>query len=176
MQRWNARAGLVSRADAHRLRERHTKDSLSVLPWVDGRLADVGSGAGFPGVPLAIALPDTPVVLIERSTRKCAFLRQAAIELELANVDVAAHDARRYTAPGKFDTVTVRAVAPPMQAWSLARYLLEPGGSGLLQSGGRLAPSMFDGGQIVNEAAVGRGWITVVRLRREPPPRRGIVY
>lgn len=163
VQRWNARAGLVSRADAHRLRKRHTEDSLSLLPWVDGRLADVGSGAGFPGVPLAIALPDTRVVLIERSTRKCAFLRQAAIELDLANVDVAAGDVGDY-AGTPFDTVTVRAVAPPLQAWSLVRHLLAPTGKALLQSHERIRSPAFTGGAVVDEAKAGRGWITAVRF------------
>ena len=148
------------------MRERHTADSLALLPWVAGRLADVGAGAGLPGIPVAIARPGVPVVLIERSTRKCAFLRHAVVELDLPNVHVEAHDARGYAAPDPFDTVTVRAVAPPAQAWDLVRHLLKPGGSALLQSGDRLAPSMFYGGEIVDEAAAGRGWVTVVRGTR----------
>ena len=163
VRRWNARAGLVSRADVHRLRERHTEDGLSLLPWVDGRLADVGSGAGFPGIPLAIARPETPVVLIERSARKCAFLRQAVIDLDLANIDVAASDARDY-APASFDIVTVRAVAPPPQAWRLIRHLLAPTGKALLQSHERMCSPAFPGGEVLEEAAAGRGWVTVVGL------------
>ena len=99
IQRWNARSNLVARGDIPRLRERHTTDSLALLPWVAGRLADVGAGAGLPGIPLAIARPGMPVVLIERSTRKCAFLRHAAVELDLSNVDVEACDVRSYAAP-----------------------------------------------------------------------------
>ena len=166
IQRWNARSNLVARRDIPRLRERHTTDSLALLPWVVGRLADVGAGAGLPGIPLAIARPGMPVVLIERSTRKCAFLRHAVVELDLSNVDVEACDVRSYAAPDAFDTVTVRAVAPPAQAWDLVRHLLKPGGSALLQSGNRLASSVFDGGEIVDEAAAGRGWVTVVRGTR----------
>lgn len=166
IQRWNARSNLVARGDIAHLRERHTADSLALLPWVAGRLADVGAGAGLPGIPLAIARPGVPVVLIERSMRKCAFLRHAAVELDLSNVEVEARDASRYAVPDAFDTVTVRAVAPPAQAWDLVRHLLKPSGSALLQSGSRLAPSMFDGGEIVDEAAAGRGWVTVVRGTR----------
>ena len=166
IQRWNARSNLVARGDIAHLRERHTADSLALLPWVAGRLADVGAGAGLPGIPLAIARPGVPVVLIERSMRKCAFLRHAAVELDLSNVEVEARDASRYAVPDAFDTVTVRAVAPPAQAWDLVRHLLKPSGSALLQSGSRLAPSMFDGGEIVDEGAVGRGWVTVVRGTR----------
>ncbi len=166
IQRWNARSNLVARGDIAHLRERHTADSLALLPWVAGRLADVGAGAGLPGIPLAIARPGVPVVLIERSMRKCAFLRHAVVELDLPNVDVEACGASQYPEPDAFDTVTVRAVAPPAQAWELVRHLLKPGGSALLQSGDRLAPSMFDGGEIVDEAAAGRGRVTVVRGTR----------
>ena len=165
IRRWNRRAGLVARGDLPRLRERHVDDSLALLPWVDGRLADVGAGAGLPGVPLAIARPETPVVLIERSVRKCAFLRHAVIELDLANVDVAACDVRDY-GDASFDTVTVRAVAPPAQAWTLVRHLLNPGGSVLLQSREKLHSPLFDGGRTADEVAVGRGWVTVVQLAR----------
>lgn len=164
VQRWNARGSLVARGDIPHLHERHTADSLALLPWVTGRLADVGSGAGLPGIPLAIARPNVPVVLIERSTRKCAFLQHAVIELDLPNVDVVAQDARRYAEPGAFDTVTVRAVAPPLNAWNLVRHLLQPGGSALLQSRERLGQPTFNGGEMVDEAAVGRGWVTAVRL------------
>ena len=164
VQRWNARSGLVARGDILHLRERHTVDSLALLPWVAGRLADIGSGAGLPGIPLAIARPDMPVVLIERSTRKCAFLQHAVIELDLRNVDVVAVDARHYAESVAFDTVTVRAVAPPLKAWDLVRRLLRIGGSALLQSSERLRSPMFDGGRIAEEATVGRGWVTKVRL------------
>ena len=164
VSRWNARGNLIARGDIPHLRERHVADSLALLPWVTGRLADVGSGAGLPGIPLAIARPSTPVVLIERSTRKCAFLRHAVMELELPNVDVVTRDARHRAEPSAFDTVTVRAVAPPLKAWNLVRHLVGLGGSVLLQSRERLGPPMFDGGEVVDEAAVGRGWVTAVRL------------
>lgn len=164
VSRWNARANLIARGDIPHLRERHTADSLALLPWVTGRLADVGSGAGLPGIPLAIARPSAPVVLIERSTRKCAFLQHAIMELELPNVDVVAQDARQWAESSAFDTVTIRAVAPPLKAWDLVRHLLEPGGSVLLQSRERLGSPVFDGGSVVDEATVGRGCVTAVRL------------
>ena len=161
IRRWNRRVGLVASGDLARLRERHIDDSLALLPWVAGRLADVGAGAGLPGVPLAIARPQTPVVLIERSTRKCEFLRQVVIDLALANVEVVAEDVRAVRSGKPFDTVTIRAVAPPAEAWKLARGLLVSGGTVLLQSNARLAVP-FDGGAVVDEAAAGRGFVTVV--------------
>ena len=162
IRRWNLRSHLVSRGDLHRLRERHTEDSLSLLPWVRGRLADVGSGAGFPGIPLAIARPEVPVVLIERSTRKSLFLRQAAIDLDLANVEVVARDVAEYESDALFDTITARAVLPPSQAWALVRRLLAPEGSVLFQSRETLRETLFGSGDVREVAGADPAWVTVV--------------
>ena len=114
----------------------HVADSLSVLPTLDrrattGLVADVGSGAGFPGLPVAIARPSLQVDLIESTQRKCAFLEAAAQELELANVHVVAarvedwgcgHGRERYVA------VLVRAVASLATLAEYAAPLLATGG------------------------------------------------
>ena len=162
LQRWNARYNLVSRHDAARLRERHVLDSLALLPWWSGTLADIGSGAGFPGVPLAIARPVAQVALIERSERKGIFLRQVAIDLELGNVEVVVADASRYRPPTLFDTVAIRAVAKPAVAWRLARRLLGGDGSALFQSHQPLAEATFHNGVVRAGKRAGVGWITVV--------------
>ena len=164
VQRWNRRGGLVSRTDLPRLRERHTGDSLALLPLCRGRLADVGSGGGFPGIPLAIAQPAMPVTLIERSLRKSRFLRHAAMELGLENVEVVLADIDDYRPEIPFDTVTVRAVAPPPRAWALVRHLLAPDGAALLQSHGTLGDQTFDGGAIRAAKSRGGAWVTVVAL------------
>lgn len=167
VRRWNTRWNLVSRHDVARLRTRHLEDSLELLPWWRGRLADVGSGAGFPGLPLAIARPGSGVVLIERSERKARFLEQVVIELGLGNVEVIAQDVGELTRSGRspagrFDTVTARAVAPPAEAWKLVRDLLLPDGQTLLQSGTRLSPGIFEGGEVRRAARCGGSWITAV--------------
>ncbi len=172
VRRWNMRWNLVSRHDVDRLRTRHVEDSLELLPCWRGRLADVGSGAGFPGVPLAIARPGSAVVLIERSERKARFLEQVVIELGLANVDVIAQDVGELLRSGRspaerFDTVTVRAVAPPAEAWKLVRNLLVVDGQALLQSGMRLSPGMFEGGEIRRAQRGGGSWITAVALETQ---------
>ena len=169
IRRWNARAGLVSRRDLDRLRERHVVDSLSLLPWWHGSLADVGSGAGLPGVVLAIARPASPVTLVERSERKARFLQHVIIELTLRNVELVEADVRA-PLPGSlagrgFDTVTARAVAPPAATWRLLRGLLAPTGVALLQSGEPLAPSLFDGGEIRACERAGDTWVTAVANR-----------
>ena len=164
IRKWNRYCGLVSKGDLRRLRERHICDSLALLPWCQGRLLDLGTGAGLPGVPLAIARPETPVLLVERSERKSRFLRQVLIELELCNVELAVADAAGYHAERPFDTVTARALAPPPAAWQLMRPFLAADGVGLLQSREPLDGVRLAGGEIVESMDVGRdNWVAVVR-------------
>ena len=166
IRKWNRYCGLVSKGDLRRLRERHIWDSLALLPWWQGRLLDLGTGAGLPGVPLAIARPGVPVGLVERSARKSRFLRQVIIELELRNVELAVADATTYHSALPFDTVTARALAPPPQAWQLMRPFLAADGVGLLQSREPLDGTALAGAEIVECAEVGRdSWVTVVRQR-----------
>ena len=89
LERWNGAFNLVSRKDIDRLVARHLLDSLSVLPLLRGpRVMDLGSGAGLPGIPLAIACPDLSFTLVDRSDRKARFLTQVIGELDLSNVFV----------------------------------------------------------------------------------------
>ena len=171
LKRWNRHCNLVSRGDVRRLRERHVLDSLALLPWWQGTLADVGSGGGFPGLPLAIARPRRDVLLIERSQRKCLFLRQAVIELALPNVEVAMADAARYQPRALFGTVVARAVAPPARAWRVLRRLVAPDGAVLFQSREALAEAQFDGGTIHHAERSGVGWVTVVGVASESDGR-----
>jgi 16S rRNA (guanine527-N7)-methyltransferase len=111
----------------------HVADSLVALdlPAVRGtrRIADLGSGGGFPGLVLAIALPDARVALVESVTRKCAFLRAAAKRLGLGNVEVVAARAEAWPAGlGAHDLVTARALAPLSVLVEYAAPLLEIGG------------------------------------------------
>lgn len=175
IRRWNARCNLVSRRDLGRLRDRHVLDSLSLLPWWHGSLADVGSGAGLPGVPLAIARPESPVTLVERSERKARFLQHVITELTLRNVELVEADVRDPLPASLrgFATVTARAVAPPAATWALLRGLLAPTGVALLQSGEPLEPSMFDGGEIRASERAGQTWVTVVESALSPAQETG---
>ena len=164
IRKWNRYCRLVSNGDLRRLRERHIRDSLALLPWCRGRLLDLGTGAGLPGVPLAIARPETPVLLVERSVRKSRFLRQVIIDLALRNVQLAVADAATYQAEEPFDTVVARALAPPPAAWQLMRRFLAVDGVGLLQSREPLDGTPLAGGETVDSAEVGRdSWVAVVR-------------
>ncbi len=129
LERWNKAFNLVSRKDMDRLVARHLLDSLSVLPWLEGpRVMDLGTGAGLPGIPLAIARSDLSFTLVDRNNRKIRFLTEVIGELKLANVFVCCENAKAGDKHEKFSTITARAVAPAIKVWRLMRDRLEVGG------------------------------------------------
>ncbi len=121
--------GFVARADADRLRERHILDSLRAVRCLrqgDRSIADVGSGAGLPGVPIAIACPDRHVMLIEPMARKAAFLELVVDELGMSNVAVVV--SRVQEVRQRVHVCVARALADPPRSWALGAELLEPNG------------------------------------------------
>ncbi|HJR11812.1 MAG TPA: 16S rRNA (guanine(527)-N(7))-methyltransferase RsmG [Rhodanobacteraceae bacterium] len=134
LAKWNRTYNLTAVRDPGEMVSRHLLDSLAVLPYMHGKsLADLGSGAGLPGIPLAIARPDVAVTLVESNGKKTRFLREAVRSLPLSNVTV--DQARVQDATGAFDTITARAFAslPDMLAW--AGHLLAPNGRWLALKG-----------------------------------------
>lgn len=139
---WAPRLDLVSPRDLGRLRERHLDDSLRAAPLLDelpaGACVDVGSGAGFPGVPLAIVRPERQWTLVEPRKKRAAFLEEVVRELGLTcrvvalTAEEAAADA---TLAGAHVLATARAVADAPTVRGLAEPLLCPGGVALLFSG-----------------------------------------
>lgn len=121
--------GLVSESDLDRLWERHVVDSLrgvAAVEHADRSAFDIGSGAGLPGIPLAIALPDMGFVLVEPKRRRAAFLEVVVDELRLTNVSVLA---LRGDAVGEVaDLCLARALAAPTEAWRTASPLLSERG------------------------------------------------
>jgi 16S rRNA (guanine527-N7)-methyltransferase len=121
--------GLVSDRDEDRLLTRHVLDSLRGAALVrpdDQVVVDVGSGAGLPGVVVAIARPDLRLHLVEPKHRRAAFLELARDHLALANVSV--HVSRAEEVEVLADLAMARGLAPLGRSWSLARRLLRPGG------------------------------------------------
>lgn len=120
--------GVVSRSDTTRIRERHILDSLRAAPVVQGDelAADLGSGAGLPGVVVAIAVPRLRMLLVERRPRRAAILELVVEELDVSNATVFA--GRAVELPERVDVALARAFAPPDEAWAQARGVLRPGG------------------------------------------------
>ena len=120
--------GVVSHSDATRIRERHILDSLRAAPFVEGAdlAADLGSGAGLPGLVIAISLPRLRMLLVERRPRRAALLELAVEELRLSNATVFAGPVAEMPRP--VDVALARAFAPLDEAWAQARAVLRPGG------------------------------------------------
>lgn len=134
--RWNRSFNLVSRRDVDRLVPRHLFDSLVLVGLLRGTgVVDLGTGAGLPGIPLAIACPATHFTLLDRNERRIRFVGNVAREFGLANVDARAQDYRRFRPLELFDTVVARAVADAATMWKAAAALLRMDGQALLQVG-----------------------------------------
>lgn len=171
IKKWDRAHSLVSKGDLNLLEQRHIADSLGLEPCLKpfSDHLDIGSGAGFPGVPLAICRQDVRFVLNDRSTNKCRFLREVKFRLNLENVDVQERDIRPRSLPReRFDTISIRAVAPPEEAWSLARPLLRESGMVLLHTQARFTKEYeeFTQGCVLSSTPSVRGWITVVALNK----------
>jgi len=134
LARWNAVYNLTAVRDPAEMVQRHLLDSLSVAPFVRGdSLADLGSGAGLPGIPLAILDPDRQHVLIDSNGKKTRFLREAIRTLELANVRV--EQTRVEEARGHYDCITARAFATLGEMLTLGGHLLGEHGTWLALKG-----------------------------------------
>ena len=131
--KWNRTYNLTAIRDPLAMVGHHLLDSLAVLPHLplaaSGRMADAGSGAGLPGIPLAIARPHWRVTLAEASQKKAAFLRQAAIELHLSNLEVHEGRVEAWRPQPLFEVVISRAFAALADFVAACRHLLTPAGA-----------------------------------------------
>jgi 16S rRNA (guanine527-N7)-methyltransferase len=135
LEQWNRVHNLTGIRDRHELIDRHLAESLALRDLISGdTVADIGSGGGLPGLPLAIVLPGSRFTLIESRRKRASFLRHAAATLALANVEVA-HSRAEAVAPRQFATVLARAVAPPADLLAIATPLVAPGGRLILLTG-----------------------------------------
>lgn len=137
LEKWNRVHNLTAIREPEQMVTLHVLDSLSVLPYVEGArtLVDVGTGAGLPGIPLAIARPDLRVTLLDSSHKKATFLEQARVELKLENLAVACERVERYHPQAKFDAVVSRAFAELSDFVQGARHLVSPEGTLLAMKG-----------------------------------------
>lgn len=132
LMKWNRTYNLTAIRDPMEMVSRHLLDSLAVLPHLpmsDGAaLADAGSGAGLPGIPLAIARREWRITLNDSSQKKTAFLRQAAIELGLRNIEVYEGRVETWRPAARFAVVISRAFADLAEFIAKCRHLVVPGG------------------------------------------------
>ena len=137
--RWNKVHNLTGVRGADEVVDRHIVESFALRALIKGtHVADVGSGGGLPGVPLAIAEPERRFTLIESRAKRVHFLRHVVGELKLENTGVAHSRAEDLHVERPFDTVLARAVAPPAELLSVCRHLTAPGSVLLLLTAGHL--------------------------------------
>jgi 16S rRNA (guanine527-N7)-methyltransferase len=133
---WNQRMNLTAIKERGAQITKHLLDSLSVQPFLQGeRVLDVGTGAGFPGLPLAIANPQRRFTLLDSTAKKLKFIEHAATLLELPNVQTVHTRAENFRPPERFDIVLSRAVGPIEQFVKWAGHLCVGGGRLLAMKG-----------------------------------------
>ena len=136
LEKWTGVYNLTAVREQSKMIGHHLLDSLAVLPYINAnRLIDVGSGAGLPGIPLALARPEMHVTLLDSNHKKTTFLQQACIELKLDNVSVISERVEAFHPPLGFDAVISRAFTDLSEFVKLTRHLLKPGGAWLAMKG-----------------------------------------
>lgn len=126
LHKWNKAYNLTAVRDAEQMVSRHLLDSLSILPWLKGRLCiDVGTGPGLPGLVLAIAeAGQRQWTLLDSNGKKVRFLRQVVAELGLENVEIIQERVEKFQPEEKFDTLTARAFAGLGDILQWSRHLV----------------------------------------------------
>lgn len=170
--RWNARMNLTAIRDPREMVRGHLLDSLSLRPLIYGKsLIDIGTGAGFPGLPIAISEAGLNVELLDSNARKIGFVQYVVGELEISNAVAVRSRAENYEPGMRFDTVTVRALASIPRLIEIAGHLVGKKGVMLAQKGRYPADELEFipdawGYEVTELAVPGLGARHVVSLRR----------
>ena len=137
LARWNQTYNLTAIRDPREMLVKHLLDSLAMHAHLDGidTLADLGTGPGLPGIPLAIARPGLQVTLVESNGKKARFLREAVRQLKLGNASVVESRIEAFDASGRFDAITARALATLPLILQLGGHLLKADGRLLAMKG-----------------------------------------
>ena len=136
LHKWNKSYNLTSIRTLEEIMTRHILDSLAIVPYIYGkRILDVGSGAGLPGIPLALALPKKQFVLLDSNTKKVCFLTHVISVLEINNVEVIHARIEKYFPEQKFDSIITRAFSSLRDMLYKTKHLYSPEGCLLAMKG-----------------------------------------
>ena len=136
LDKWNKTYNLTAVRKPDQMVTRHLLDSLSICPYLRGKsILDVGTGAGLPGIPLAIAFPERHFTLLDSNNKKTRFVIQAVSELELSNVDVVQSRVENVQFPEQFDTIITRAFSSIGEMLQQTSHLLAKDGVFLAMKG-----------------------------------------
>jgi 16S rRNA (guanine527-N7)-methyltransferase len=136
LYRWNSITNLTAIRNPHDMVFQHLLDSLTILPYLNGqRFIDVGSGAGLPGIPLAIAHPEKTFYLLDSNNKKTLFLKQVALTLDLKNISVIHSRCEQYQPEELFDAVLTRAFSSLKNMLLNTQHMLKPTGEFLAMKG-----------------------------------------
>lgn len=150
LHRWNRTFNLTAVRQPQQMVSRHLLDSLAVLPHIgEGWVVDVGSGAGLPGIPLALARPQQRFVLIDTNSKKTRFMQQAKIVLGLDNVEVVHSRVQQYQPSRPVDTIIARAYAATDDIIDTTRHL-HHGGVRLLVMQGKCDQTLRTAGYCID--------------------------
>ena len=136
LEKWNRSYNLTAVRDPELMVPRHLLDSLTVLPYLQGpRALDIGTGAGLPGIPLALVRPDLEFTLLDSNAKKTRFATQAMHELSLKNVGIVQERVEKFHPATKFDTLIARAFASIPDMLTASRHLCAAHGRFLVMKG-----------------------------------------
>ncbi|KTD58231.1 glucose inhibited division protein B GidB [Legionella sainthelensi] len=136
LNKWNSTYNLTAIRDVEAMVGKHILDSLAILPWLKGnRIIDVGTGAGLPGIPLAIAQPEINFVLLDSNGKKTRFLNEVKRQLNLKNLEIVQNRVENYHPTEGFDTVLSRAFSSLGQMIQWTHHLIADEGIWLAMKG-----------------------------------------
>ncbi len=136
IEKWNKAYNLTAIRDQEEMVRLHILDSLAIVPHIEGkRVIDIGTGAGLPGIPLAICLPEIHFTLLDSNAKKTRFVQQVVLELKLKNVDVIHSRVENYDPETAYDAVLTRAFASLPEIVKLTAHLLGKDGVLLAMKG-----------------------------------------
>lgn len=134
--KWNQAYNLTAIRDPKEMITRHLLDSLAILPYLHGKtILDVGTGAGLPGIPLAIADPSRQFVLLDSNGKKVRFLQQVIAQLQLKQISAVQDRAEHFASSLRFDSIVARALSEVTDIISKTERLLAKDGQWLLMKG-----------------------------------------